>query len=303
MANHPCSGKENLSCGTMNRDASPDSSAWGPLEGNNRRRAKNNGYRSPTWGNISFLTQQLSSGSMPSRSVRPRLVKLPGPTTPRGTRLPNGPRNDRWKRTKMKTSDGVIKRHPQSVREQVCLGCHRTLRISRRGLGEPGKPPPGYKCKRCDGTDVSIRTNRMASVLTALRQHFITDCPERAKPPEGYVCRICDIVSAPQVSWDLGAYPGICSPVISSAIAQRNIHPVILVAKNLEKAMSAELAEVRSIIWKTASSRNKVGRNDLVGILRKRSLVCFLPRRYLHIHSLVWLADECWFCLSNPAIA
>ncbi|KAK7467482.1 hypothetical protein VKT23_004534 [Stygiomarasmius scandens] len=41
--------------------------------------------------------------------------------------------------------------------------------------GEPGKPPPGYKCHRCESSE-----------------HFINDCPERIKPPEGYVCRICD---------------------------------------------------------------------------------------------------------------
>ncbi|KAJ3808664.1 CwfJ C-terminus 1-domain-containing protein-like protein [Lentinula aff. lateritia] len=38
-----------------------------------------------------------------------------------------------------------------------------------------GKPPPGYKCRRCDSTE-----------------HFIHNCPERQKPPEGYVCRICN---------------------------------------------------------------------------------------------------------------
>ncbi|KAG1803303.1 CwfJ C-terminus 1-domain-containing protein-like protein [Suillus variegatus] len=41
--------------------------------------------------------------------------------------------------------------------------------------GEEGKPPPGYKCRRCESTE-----------------HFITSCPERQKPPEGYVCRICN---------------------------------------------------------------------------------------------------------------
>ncbi|KAF5330347.1 hypothetical protein D9619_005485 [Psilocybe cf. subviscida] len=41
--------------------------------------------------------------------------------------------------------------------------------------GEPGKPPPGYKCRRCESTD-----------------HFINDCPERTKPPEDYVCKICN---------------------------------------------------------------------------------------------------------------
>ncbi|CAA7271593.1 unnamed protein product [Cyclocybe aegerita] len=41
--------------------------------------------------------------------------------------------------------------------------------------GEPGKPPPGYKCRRCESTE-----------------HFINDCPERSKPPENYICKICN---------------------------------------------------------------------------------------------------------------
>ncbi|KAH7921377.1 nuclear protein [Leucogyrophana mollusca] len=38
-----------------------------------------------------------------------------------------------------------------------------------------GKPPPGYKCRRCQSAD-----------------HFINDCPDRTKPPEGYICKICN---------------------------------------------------------------------------------------------------------------
>ncbi|KAJ7047215.1 CwfJ C-terminus 1-domain-containing protein-like protein [Mycena alexandri] len=42
--------------------------------------------------------------------------------------------------------------------------------------GDPGKPPPGYKCHRCQSSE-----------------HLIDNCPERQKPPEGYVCKICDM--------------------------------------------------------------------------------------------------------------
>ncbi|KAG9318642.1 nuclear protein [Chiua virens] len=42
--------------------------------------------------------------------------------------------------------------------------------------GQTGKPPAGYKCKRCQSTE-----------------HFIDDCPERTKPPEGYLCKICNV--------------------------------------------------------------------------------------------------------------
>ncbi|KAJ3788223.1 CwfJ C-terminus 1-domain-containing protein-like protein [Lentinula aff. detonsa] len=48
------------------------------------------------------------------------------------------------------------------------------VKRSRIETGD-GKPPPGYKCRRCDSTE-----------------HFISHCPERQKPPEGYVCRICN---------------------------------------------------------------------------------------------------------------
>jgi len=51
---------------------------------------------------------------------------------------------------------------------------------------------------------------------------------------------------------------------------------VTQVAKNLEKVMFVELVEVLSIIWKTALSRSKAGSKDLVGILRRRSLVRLL---------------------------
>ncbi|KAF7337976.1 Nuclear protein [Mycena venus] len=46
---------------------------------------------------------------------------------------------------------------------------------TRVAEGDTGKPPPGYKCHRCESSE-----------------HFINDCPERTKPPEGYVCKICD---------------------------------------------------------------------------------------------------------------
>ncbi|KAL1668511.1 CwfJ C-terminus 1-domain-containing protein-like protein [Schizophyllum commune] len=41
--------------------------------------------------------------------------------------------------------------------------------------GEPGMPPPGYRCHRCDSTT-----------------HFIQDCPERPIPKEGFICKLCN---------------------------------------------------------------------------------------------------------------
>ncbi|TFK42465.1 CwfJ C-terminus 1-domain-containing protein-like protein, partial [Crucibulum laeve] len=40
----------------------------------------------------------------------------------------------------------------------------------------PGKPPPGYKCRRCESTE-----------------HFVNDCPDRTKPPDSYICKICNM--------------------------------------------------------------------------------------------------------------
>lgn len=49
------------------------------------------------------------------------------------------------------------------------------VKRNRIEKGEPGKLPPGYKCRRCESTE-----------------HFISECPERTKPPEGYVCKVCN---------------------------------------------------------------------------------------------------------------
>ncbi|KAI0053904.1 nuclear protein [Auriscalpium vulgare] len=70
--------------------------------------------------------------------------------------------------------------------------------------GEQGKPPPGYKCKRCDSTENEQNLRRdtfVKSVTTVGTQpgHLVRDCPTRhavgdtggRKPREGYVCRAC----------------------------------------------------------------------------------------------------------------
>lgn len=31
--------------------------------------------------------------------------------------------------------------------------------------GEPGKPPPGYKCRRCDSTEVCVSTSSRSLVV------------------------------------------------------------------------------------------------------------------------------------------
>ena len=103
---------------------------------------------------------------------------------------------------------------------------------------------------------------------------------------------------------DPETYPRPYSPVILSVIARQSTRWVTQAVKNLGRAMFVELVEVRSIIWKTASSCSRVEPKDLAGTLRRRSLVrLLLHPRSLCACSLARLADECWFCLSNPAIA
>ncbi|KAG6851286.1 hypothetical protein H0H93_011722 [Arthromyces matolae] len=66
---------------------------------------------------------------------------------------------------------------------QICIHRRNDL-IPFKAQGEPGKPPPGYKCRRCDSTEPG---------------HFVRDCPTRdergdtggKKPKPGYVCRAC----------------------------------------------------------------------------------------------------------------
>ncbi|KAH0830727.1 CwfJ C-terminus 1-domain-containing protein-like protein [Lanmaoa asiatica] len=58
--------------------------------------------------------------------------------------------------------------------------------------GQTNKPPIGYKCRRCQSTEVSLCLI-MGGDSSSDSQHFIDNCPERTKPPEGYLCKICNI--------------------------------------------------------------------------------------------------------------
>ncbi|TFK30054.1 hypothetical protein FA15DRAFT_195152 [Coprinopsis marcescibilis] len=67
----------------------------------------------------------------------------------------------------------TIKRPFDDAGENFIFGnVKQPIKRPKTVQGEPGKPPPGYKCRRCDATD-----------------HFINDCPERTKPPENYISR------------------------------------------------------------------------------------------------------------------
>jgi hypothetical protein len=73
---------------------------------------------------------------------------------------------------------------------------HPLIEVRSIESGDPGKPPAGYKCRRCDSSDVGRVFYRPCFTYKKLfHKHFINDCPERTKPPEGYICKICNTVS------------------------------------------------------------------------------------------------------------
>ncbi|KAH9079155.1 CwfJ C-terminus 1-domain-containing protein-like protein [Lactarius deliciosus] len=96
---------------------------------------------------------------------------------------------------------------------------------------ERDKPPPGYRCKRCDSTDPG---------------HFVRDCPTRhavgdtggRQPHEGYVCRAC-----------------------GSELHYIKDCPIVQERRTPDNRMSSRRGPTREVE-----------------------------------------PDECWFCLSNPAL-
>ncbi|KAJ7709435.1 CwfJ C-terminus 1-domain-containing protein-like protein [Mycena rosella] len=145
---------------------------------------------------------------------------------------------------------------------------------TRMAEGDPGKPPPGYKCHRCEG------------------EHFINDCPERTKPPEGYICKICDNVRASR-SW---------YPVIAKL---RFVQPGHLVRdcptrfalgdtggkKPKEGYICRACGSDAHFIDDCPASSGRPPQNDH----RQRGGRRGPPKEIA--------PDECWFCLSNPNLA
>ncbi|KAF9469231.1 CwfJ C-terminus 1-domain-containing protein-like protein [Collybia nuda] len=101
-------------------------------------------------------------------TITPNMVTLaPAPRPQNSTKNPFLESVPRYAKRPMETAEG----------ENYIFGNVRPpVKRSRVAEGEPGKPPPGYKCRRCESTE-----------------HFINDCPDRVKPPDGYVCKICQI--------------------------------------------------------------------------------------------------------------
>ncbi|KAG5647316.1 hypothetical protein DXG03_000854 [Asterophora parasitica] len=101
----------------------------------------------------------------------------PGPT-PRPANATNNPFKGTYRPAKRP-------RETTDTAENFIFGnVRQPQKRSRIVQGEPGKPPPGYKCRRCESTEPG---------------HFVRDCPTRdatgdtggKKPKPGYVCRAC----------------------------------------------------------------------------------------------------------------
>lgn len=99
-------------------------------------------------------------------SIAPQTPTTPPPSRPaNATRNPFTERIPHGQKRPLQNDDG------ENFRWGTVQGGNKR---GRPNGGEPGKPPPGYKCKICESAD-----------------HFISDCPDRAKPHEGYVCKVC----------------------------------------------------------------------------------------------------------------
>lgn len=95
------------------------------------------------------------------------------PNTAVGTSVPRSA--NATKNPFLETAPSSTKRLLENEGENYIFGnVRQPMKRSRLAQGEPGKPPPGYKCRRCESTE-----------------HFINDCPERENPPDGYVCKLC----------------------------------------------------------------------------------------------------------------
>lgn len=114
--------------------------------------------------------------------------------------------------------------------------------------GEPGKPPPGYKCRRCESTEVSLCCRWNLFEIYFGSQHFINDCPERTKPPDNYVCKICHEVSGYMIP--LLRRPDVLfgSLVILYETVLREMKSAIQVARNPDQVTFAVHVEARITI-------------------------------------------------------
>ncbi|KAL0060002.1 hypothetical protein AAF712_013238 [Marasmius tenuissimus] len=146
----------------------------------------------------------------------------------------------------------------------------------RQDAAQNGKPPPGYKCRRCESSE-----------------HFINDCPERSKPPEGYVCKICNTA-------------------ISYAIVRRDMRLGILVVENPRKDTFVERAEVKRTTWmivrwrtkgRVAENKGEEGRGGHRRRLDVTSECWFcLANPNLAKHLIVSIGTECYVTLPKGQI-
>ncbi|KAI9446701.1 CwfJ C-terminus 1-domain-containing protein-like protein [Lactarius indigo] len=146
-------------------------------------------------------------------------------------------------------------KRPLEAAEDQTFRWENVQRSKRSHTGEErDKPPPGYRCKRCDSTD-----------------HFINSCPERAKPPENYICRTCH---------NQGHFVRDCPT--RHAVGDtggRKPHEGYVC-----RACGSELHYIK----------------DCPIVQERRTPDNRMSSRRGPTHEVE--PDECWFCLSNPAL-
>ncbi|KAF5315677.1 hypothetical protein D9611_004814 [Ephemerocybe angulata] len=144
--------------------------------------------------------------------------------------------------------------------------------------GEPGKPPPGYKCRRCESTDVrnicgsaSVRSFSEAGPISTL----LAIVPKDKRHPKvtfaKYAIRLVTLFE----------------------IVPQGMLWATLGVRNPNQDTTVEPAAARTITSRIALKQIKADHlvpNEVQGVdLRRKSPVS--P------------SDECWFCLSNPNLA
>ena len=153
--------------------------------------------------------------------------------------------------------------------------------------GDTSKPPIGYKCKRCESTEVSL-LRYGAGDSSCDSQHFIDSCPERTKPPEGYLCRICSI-------------PGhlVRDCPTKHAVGDTGGHKPR--QGYVCRACGSELHYIADC--PVASQRGPHGQGGKRRPPKEIGRMFCVPLDPCLFIYDAHPAEECWFCLSNPNLA
>lgn len=125
--------------------------------------------------------------------------------------------------------------------------------------------------------------------LLIIAKHLPSTCPEKQAPPEGYICKRCN---------QSGHFIRDCPTrdELGDTGGKKPKEGYICRACGSEKHLIEDCLVVKEQ-RETRGGRGRGKREEAKEIRRTFSTRCSLPQTY-HI-----LADECWFCLSNPNLA